>query len=84
MLLKSDTPVTRFRKAALKLRMWITGVIVIACSVAAQAGLETEKAFEAAYYREVVAGDPAGAIGQYRAVIEESTADRATGAKALL
>jgi hypothetical protein len=64
--------------------MWFAGVILISCCAVAQAGFETEKAFEAAYYREVVAGDPAGAIRQYRAVIGESTADRAMAAKALL
>jgi hypothetical protein len=58
--------------------------MVICCFTTAQAAFDTEKAFEAAYYREVVQGDPPSAIAQYRALLEQSSAARATAAKALL
>src|SRR5581483_10521710 len=84
MLPNPDTLVTCGGYLRPKLLAWSIGIIVIACCATAQAGFDTEKAFEAAYYREVVMGDPAGAIGQYRTLLEQSHADRATAAKALL
>lgn len=80
MLPNPDTPVARPRHSLPKLLV----CSIVICCFASQAAFNAETAFEAAYYREVVTGDPAGAIGQYRTLLASSTADRATAAKALL
>lgn len=70
------------------LAVWSVGMVVIGCCAMAYAaprtGSSSEEAFEAAYYREVVMGDPTGAIDQYSSVVKQSAVDRATAAKALL
>jgi hypothetical protein len=59
-------------------------IVVTACCGLAWAGADSERAFEAALYREVASGDIAGSIAQYRALVEQTGSDRAVAAKALL
>lgn len=51
--------------------------------VMASTGADADRQFEAAYFREVVMGDLAGAMTQYRAIGAEPGIDRRTAAKAL-
>src|SRR5579883_558235 len=84
MLPNPDILVTCRRHRILNLWLCSIGVIFLCFFATAEAAFDSQKAFEAAYYREVVLGDPAAAIGEYRTLLEESAADRATAAKALL
>jgi len=84
MLPDPDTLVTRRGNWIPKLSLWTLGIAVIGCCAMSQAAFGSEKAFEAAYYREVATGDLNGAIEQYRALVSQPAGDRATAAKALL
>jgi hypothetical protein len=51
---------------------------------AAQTGVETERQLEAAIHREMVLGDPAGAIGEYRAILAQPARSKAVAGRAQL
>ena len=68
----------RFGRAARSVGAW-------ACAMAALAstGADADRQFEAAYFREVVSGDLAGAMAEYRALVAQPGVDRRIAAKAL-
>lgn len=81
MLRTSDTFATNIRRRLTKLSMCM---VIAACSGLAWAGADSEKAFEAALYREVASGDLSGSMAQYRTLVTAAGSDRAVSAKALL
>lgn len=64
---------------------WVCGAaLAVALSLtAAEKAADPETEFEAALHREMVMGDLAGAIEQYRAILSRPAADRSVAARAL-
>ena len=81
MLRKPDISVAASRHWLRKLVL-VSGSILLAASATREADLE--KQMEEALHREVVLGDLAGAMKEYRAILSQSGAPRAVAARALL
>jgi hypothetical protein len=84
MLRKSDNPMTWNRRSVLSLALWVRTLLLAGvCAIAMRGGAGSGGAFEAALFHEMSSGDLAGAIQQYRALVQPQ-GDRTTAAKALL
>jgi hypothetical protein len=82
MLLDPDNFRKRFPLWARSVGSWL--VVVTSCCGVARAGSDAARQFEAALYSEVVAGDLAKAMTEYRAITREAGVYREVAAKALL